>query len=59
MTDIRTIAQLDRASVLHPLTHLKDYASGALGDPTIVTGGKGIRIQDAQGRSCIDGFAGL
>lgn len=59
MTDIRTIAQLDRSSVLHPLTQLKDYASGTLGDPTIVTGGNGIRIQDAQGRSYIDGFAGL
>ena len=59
MTDIRTIAQLDRSSVLHPLTQLRDYASGTLGDPTIVTGGNGIRIQDAQGRSYIDGFAGL
>ncbi|WP_375784842.1 aminotransferase [Bradyrhizobium sp. Pha-3] len=59
MTDIKTIARLDRASVLHPFTQLKEFASGKIGDPTIVSGGKGIRIQDAQGRSYIDGFAGL
>lgn len=59
MTDFSVIAQLDRSSVMHPATQLKEFASGKLGDPTIVTGGKGIRIQDAQGRSYIDGFAGL
>ena len=58
MIDIETIARLDRASTLHPLTHLGDFASGKAG-PTIVTGGKGIRIEDAHGRSYIDGFAGL
>ncbi|OSI73189.1 aminotransferase [Bradyrhizobium canariense] len=59
MNDIKTIAEKDRATVLHPFTQLKDFASGKMGDPTIVTGGKGIRIQDAQGHSYIDGFAGL
>ncbi|OAF17020.1 hypothetical protein AYJ54_37355 [Bradyrhizobium centrolobii] len=59
MTAVRTIAELDRSSVLHPFTQLKDYASGKIGDPTIVAGGKGIRIEDAQGHSYIDGFAGL
>ncbi|NEU98217.1 aminotransferase [Bradyrhizobium uaiense] len=59
MTDVRTIAEIDRSNVLHPFTQLKDYASGRIGDPTIVTGGKGIRIEDARGRSYIDGFAGL
>ncbi|MET4236471.1 L-2,4-diaminobutyrate transaminase [Bradyrhizobium sp. LA6.10] len=59
MTDIKTIAALDRASVLHPFTQLKDFATGKMGDPTIVTGGKGIRIEDAQGQTYIDGFAGL
>jgi 4-aminobutyrate aminotransferase-like enzyme len=53
------IAEMDRASVLHPFTQAKDYASGKAGDPTIITGGKGIRIQDAKGNSYIDGFAGL
>lgn len=59
MADIRKIAELDRSSVLHPFTQLKEFASGKGGDPTIVTGGKGIRIEDAQGHSYIDGFAGL
>lgn len=59
MVDIKTIAERDRSTVLHPFTQLKDFASGKLGDPTIVTGGKGVRIEDAQGRSYIDGFAGL
>ncbi|HLY87557.1 MAG TPA: aspartate aminotransferase family protein [Acetobacteraceae bacterium] len=53
------IAQLDRGSVLHPFTQLKDYATGNAGDPTIVVGGEGIRIKDATGREYIDGFAGL
>lgn len=59
MTDFKTIAEFDRSSVLHPFTQLKEYASGKIGDPTIVSGGKGIRIEDTQGRSYIDGFAGL
>ncbi|MGL3104599.1 aminotransferase [Bradyrhizobium sp. BR 1432] len=59
MIDIKTIAERDRSSVLHPFTQLKDFASGKLGDPTIVAGGKGVRIQDATGRSYLDGFAGL
>ncbi|MBR1164806.1 aminotransferase [Bradyrhizobium elkanii] len=59
MNDIKIIAERDRSSVLHPFTQLKEYASGKIGDPTIVTGGKGIRIEDAQGRGYIDAFAGL
>lgn len=54
-----TEASLDRSSVLHPSTQLKESASGKAGDPTIVTGGKGIRIEDAQGHTYIDAFAGL
>jgi adenosylmethionine-8-amino-7-oxononanoate aminotransferase len=50
---------MDRSSVLHPFTNLKDYASGAAGGPTIMETGKGVRITDATGREYIDGFAGL
>ncbi|RAI72469.1 aspartate aminotransferase family protein [Pseudomonas fluorescens] len=57
--DTKTISQLDRDSVLHPFTQLKDFASGKAGDPTIIETAKGIRIQDADGREYIDGFAGL
>ena len=53
MTDIQAVSRLDRASVIHPATQLKDFASGKLNDPTIVTSGKGIRIEDAQGRTYI------
>jgi L-2,4-diaminobutyrate transaminase len=54
-----SLEDLDRQTVLHPFTPLKTYSSGALGDPRIVTGGKGIRIRDQKGRELIDGFAGL
>jgi L-2,4-diaminobutyrate transaminase len=57
--DAQTISKLDRSSVLHPFTNLGAFASGALGDPTIVEGGSGVRIQDANGKSYLDGFAGL
>jgi len=59
MIDINAIAERDRSNVLHPFTQLKEFATGKIGDPTIVTGGKGIRIEDAQGRKYIDAFAGL
>nr|WP_314876400.1 aspartate aminotransferase family protein [uncultured Pseudomonas sp.] len=57
--DTKLISQLDRDSVLHPFTQLSDFASGKAGDPTIIETAKGIRIQDADGREYIDGFAGL
>ncbi|WP_407151120.1 aminotransferase [Bradyrhizobium sp. ORS 86] len=59
MIDVKATAERDRSSVLHPFTQLKEFASGKAGDPTIITGGKGIRIEDAQGRGYIDGLAGL
>ncbi|KAB2849117.1 MAG: aminotransferase class III-fold pyridoxal phosphate-dependent enzyme [Hyphomicrobiaceae bacterium] len=59
MDHFEKISALDRANVLHPFTQLKDFASGKLGDPTIMAKGKGVRVVDANGRSYIDGFAGL
>jgi len=50
---------IDRSSVLHPFTNLKQFASGALGDPRIMVGGAGIRVRDRNGRESIDGFSGL
>lgn len=55
---IDDLAAYDRASVLHPVTPLKSYATGQF-DPTIVETARGIRIRDAQGIEYIDGFAGL
>ncbi|TIP26317.1 MAG: aminotransferase class III-fold pyridoxal phosphate-dependent enzyme [Mesorhizobium sp.] len=57
--NIKEISEMDRHSVLHPFTQLKDFTTGKLGEPTIVETGKGIRIQDAHGNQWIDGFAGL
>ena len=59
MKSSRSIAELDRASVLHPFTNLKDFADGTLGDPTIVETAKGVKITDSTGREFIDGFGGL
>jgi L-2,4-diaminobutyrate transaminase len=59
MTTPSEISKLDKATVLHPFTQLKDFAMGKAGDPTIVETAKGIRIKDAMGREYIDGFAGL
>jgi len=57
--NIEHISALDRASVLHPFTQLKDFASGKAGDPTIMETGQGMRIRDATGREYLDAFAGL
>ena len=50
MRDIDVLNDSDRSSVLHPFAQLKDFATGKSGPPTIMTGGKGIRVQDASGR---------
>jgi L-2,4-diaminobutyrate transaminase len=55
----KEIGTLDRSSVLHPFTNLKDFSSGKLGEPTVVDSGSGIRILDTTGREYIDAFAGL
>lgn len=57
--NIEEIGAKDRNCVLHPFTHLKDFATGKLGEPTIIETAKGIRIQDAGGNQLIDGFAGM
>nr|5KR6_A Chain A, 4-aminobutyrate transaminase [Pseudomonas]5KR6_B Chain B, 4-aminobutyrate transaminase [Pseudomonas] len=58
MTDTDDLLEMDRAHFFHPSTHLRDHASGEL-PGRIITGGKGIRIQDSEGREYIDAFAGL
>jgi L-2,4-diaminobutyrate transaminase len=49
----------DRATVIHPFTHLKDHSEGTYGQPRIVVGGSGVRVRDATGREVLDAFAGL
>jgi L-2,4-diaminobutyrate transaminase len=54
-----SLEEIDRRSVIHPFTNLRKHESGELGDPRIITSGKGIRIRDSKGRESIDAFAGL
>ncbi|MGN4066783.1 aspartate aminotransferase family protein [Burkholderia gladioli] len=53
-----TLFDQDREHFMHPSTHAHDHACGAL-PGKIIRGGKGIRIEDHQGREYIDAFAGL
>lgn len=54
-----SVAELDRASVLHPFTNLRQFATGELGDPTVMDTASGVRIRDTAGKEYLDGFAGL
>jgi L-2,4-diaminobutyrate transaminase len=56
--DSAALAALDRASVLHPATNTRDFASGKAPE-TVIDTGAGVRIRDADGRELIDAFAGL
>ena len=53
------LQDLDRATLFHPFTALKPFASGEAGQPRIITGGEGIRIRDRNGRELIDAFSGI
>lgn len=53
-----SLEDMDRKSVMHPLTDLKAHASGAV-KPHIIETGKGIHIFGQDGRDLIDGFAAL
>ncbi len=50
------LADLDRAHLIHPITEFRTHEKKG---PRIVTGGKGIRMQTADGESLIDGLSGL
>jgi L-2,4-diaminobutyrate transaminase len=56
--DSAALTALDRATVLHPATNARDFASGKAAS-TILDTAKGIRVRDTEGRELIDGFAGL
>ncbi len=49
---------LDRAHFFHPSTHMRQHADGETPN-RIITGGKGVYIEDAEGNRSLDGFAGL
>src|SRR4051812_24301115 len=55
----QSLEDIDRQTVFHANTNLRQFASGELGDPTIVSGADGIRIRDHHGVELIDAFASL
>ncbi len=52
------LAAWDRDSFLHPSTHLAQHARGE-SSSRIITGGKGVYIEDRDGKRLLDAFAGL
>ena len=50
--------QWDRENFFHPSTHLAQFARGEA-PSRIVTGGKGVFIEDRDGKQLLDAFAGL
>ena len=58
MTTQNDLIERDRKVTFHASTHLRDYAHGDA-PGRVITGGKGIKIFDKEGRETIDGFAGL
>lgn len=58
MTTLPQLQSMDRAAVLHPFTHAKDYAAGTA-DCFVVESGEGVRIKGADGTELIDAFGGL
>ena len=55
-SDLRTLLDLDRAHLLHPITEFRKHE---VKGPRIVTGGEGIWLELADGRRVIDGLSGL
>ncbi|MGE0502103.1 MAG: aspartate aminotransferase family protein [Rhizobiaceae bacterium] len=53
-----TLDQWDRENFFHPSTHLAQFARGEAPN-RIVTGGKGVHIEDRDGNRLLDAFAGL
>ena len=52
------LAEWDRETFFHPSTHLAQHARGET-PSRIISGGKGVYIEDRDGRKMLDAFAGL
>ncbi|WP_424930797.1 aspartate aminotransferase family protein [Amaricoccus macauensis] len=52
------LANWDRENFFHPSTHLAQHARGET-QSRIITGGKGVYIEDRDGKKMLDAFAGL
>jgi adenosylmethionine-8-amino-7-oxononanoate aminotransferase len=53
---VSKLEQLDRAHLIHPITELRVHE---VKGPRVIVGGKGIRLETADGGTVIDGFSGL
>lgn len=58
MKNLQQLEKIDRENFFHPSTHLAGFARGELPN-RVVTGGKGVYIDDMQGNHLLDAFAGL
>lgn len=58
MTYFKHLEKADQETVLHPFTHLREFADGKI-TPRIITGGKGIHLTDQHNNTVIDGLSGL
>ncbi len=54
---VSTVEEADRRFVFHPFTQLGQHEQA--GPSSMIVAGSGARVQDIQGRSYIDGMAGL
>ena len=54
---VSTAEEADRRFVFHPFTELSQHEQA--GSSSMIVAGSGARVQDIQGRSYIDGMAGL
>lgn len=54
-----SLEELDRQTILHPATNLRQHQEGTHGEPTIMQGGQGVEVFDSRGRRYLDAFAGL
>lgn len=52
------LGQWDRENFFHPSTHLAKHARGEM-PSRIISGAKGVYIEDRDGKKLLDGFAGL
>ena len=58
MTRNDNLEDWDRDTFFHPSTHLAEFARGNVAQ-RVVTGGKGVYIDDRDGNHLLDAFAGL
>ncbi len=57
--DNLSLEELDRQTVFHPSTHLKNHAHGLSDGPRIMERGDDITLTDQNGNQYVDAFAGL